>query len=64
MYSAGAVMDLVWQMHRLLVNLPNFRVVLANSLNLLSRSVVCNVGKSPPGCNFMCYWGDFVIYQI
>jgi len=24
MYSADAVMDLVWQMHRLLANLPNF----------------------------------------
>ena len=23
-YSTGAVMDLVWQMYRLLVNLPNF----------------------------------------
>jgi len=38
----SAVMALVWQLYRLLVNLPNFRLVLANSFLPYSSSVCLN----------------------
>jgi len=38
-YTTSAVIALVWQTYGLLVNLSNFRLVLANSSNPLSRSV-------------------------
>jgi len=58
MYSTGAVMALVWQMHRLLVKLPNFSCCFSKSIiSFISISSIQCGRNRPPGC-------DFVIYQI